>query len=605
MAIRSNLARHRLYLVLFNAGVGLLLLWSLHSGVYDIRVEVNRSQVTATVDGQVPLLFKHACPGGGIALEMEAPQGFNAWINDTTLPQSWESIRIIGTDGAVLFADDFDTFEPGAGDGSRPQYWVVRDGAPRCDRGRLHGSFKIELSGAEAWSEYIVEARLRRGVDAGLQVLGGDLDRHVDIGFKPFRHNTLTFSELDHDKRLRFSRQVFTPSSRHRIAVLLAKLLVVYFLAIPAALLLAVAGWMITRLRATKTFGGLQAEWLERFHGFVPPAAAIVVVTVCSAIILCMLHGIPHVQDSVAYYFQSKLFAAGKLYGSPPPVPAAFSHQFVVFHGGKVFAQYPFGFPLLLAIGQIMGVPWLIPPLLGGLNILLLNGIGKALFDRRTGAFACLLALASPFYLLLHGTFMSHSAGLFFSQLALYFTITADRSRSLGRGVLAGGALAMLAATRPLTTPAIALMAGVWSLCRLRRQRHWWDSHMTGMLAAGIMGLGLLLAYNTALSGNPFTSAYDIEKGGSVAQSDLGPGISFPLSRAFSNVDTLTSLLMGSLFRWPAFLVLAPLCIPFLTMRPARRDLFLALGLAAVMAAWFLYKFAGVCYGPRYYFEAM
>ena len=73
-----------------------------------------------------------------------------------------------------------------------------------------------------------------------------------------------------------------------------------------------------------------------------------------------LLERLPHVQDSVAYLFQAKLFASGRLWAPLPDNVIFFRHEFVVEHAGKWFSKHPPGHSALLAIGQLLNAPWIV-----------------------------------------------------------------------------------------------------------------------------------------------------------------------------------------------------------------------------------------------------
>src|SRR3990172_2430056 len=127
-----------------------------------------------------------------------------------------------------------------------------------------------------------------------------------------------------------------------------------------------------------------------------------------SFISLFVLDAIPHIQDEIVYLFQAKIFAMGKLYVTPHRLKEFFDYEFVVNDDGKWYGKYFFGYPLLLSIGIILGVPWLINPLLGAISVLIISLIGKELFGKETSRFAPLLCLVSPFYLFISSTYLSH-----------------------------------------------------------------------------------------------------------------------------------------------------------------------------------------------------
>src|SRR5690606_10490635 len=67
---------------------------------------------------------------------------------------------------------------------------------------------------------------------------------------------------------------------------------------------------------------------------------------------------LPHVEDEVAFLFQARTFAAGHVVAPAPPEPSSFSIPFVIVRDGMWFGKYPPGYPLVLALGVLIGQPW-------------------------------------------------------------------------------------------------------------------------------------------------------------------------------------------------------------------------------------------------------
>lgn len=65
----------------------------------------------------------------------------------------------------------------------------------------------------------------------------------------------------------------------------------------------------------------------------------------------------PRSEDEVAYAFQAKVFASGRLAVPTPENHLSFWTPFVVDHRGARFSKYPPGWPLLLAVGYRLGNP--------------------------------------------------------------------------------------------------------------------------------------------------------------------------------------------------------------------------------------------------------
>ena len=70
--------------------------------------------------------------------------------------------------------------------------------------------------------------------------------------------------------------------------------------------------------------------------------------------------GVPHAADGISYSFQGKIFAAGRPWLEPPPVPDAFKSQNILLDATRWCGIYPPGFPLLLAAGWLFGTPFLV-----------------------------------------------------------------------------------------------------------------------------------------------------------------------------------------------------------------------------------------------------
>ena len=101
----------------------------------------------------------------------------------------------------------------------------------------------------------------------------------------------------------------------------------------------------------------------------------------------------PFVPDSVAYLFQAKIFASGHLTTDPPPVQGAFDFftpaPFVLTDTTWA-AQFPFAHPLVLAIGQLFGAPWIMPPILAaGSAVSDVCSLASRSTNTRVGAHRC------------------------------------------------------------------------------------------------------------------------------------------------------------------------------------------------------------------------
>lgn len=331
------------------------------------------------------------------------------------------------------------------------------------------------------------------------------------------------------------------------------------------------------------------------------------------AISTSVLGRIPHVTDGVSYAFQGKIFASGRLYlePPPPPLPPLFAHENVVLDGGRWCALYPPGWPALLAVGWLAGVPWALAPLLLGLAVVGVWRLGRALFDPLTGLLAAAALAVSPFALLMSAGFLAHGPALCAAVWCLALLAEgvgkgnggSERGwgRFLAAGLLGGAALLI----RPFTAVALLAPAVVWALLARRRERRW-------LAAAGWMALGVLpavaafLLYDRAVFGGAFTTgyqAYDAARFGSVGAMSAAAGAALTRNLPWY-LANLNRGLWGLPF--PDLLILLPLLWPPFRGQGRGRDAMLAACAASLVVGYSFYYYRDVIYsGPRFAFEVL
>ena len=163
-----------------------------------------------------------------------------------------------------------------------------------------------------------------------------------------------------------------------------------------------------------------------------------IVVTILALASLVVHHNHPLTMDEYSVVFQSQVFAAGKLHGQLPPsllphlVPSFWHEEFFIVspESGRIVQAYWPTFALLLAPFSLLGVPWLVNPLLAGASLLLVRWVARKLFDDPAApGWAMLLAAASPAFTANAITYYTMNAHLFFNLLyvALLLEITPKR----------------------------------------------------------------------------------------------------------------------------------------------------------------------------------
>jgi hypothetical protein len=300
-------------------------------------------------------------------------------------------------------------------------------------------------------------------------------------------------------------------------AVQLAALMCVVFAVsqLPADWCARVDRWIARQLELPAT--------RPRLDGFAWLLAAFVT-AVASVLCLTSYQAIPHIPDEIAYLLQARHYAAGLPWMPAPPVPAAFNTFLMEVSNGRWYSIFPPGWPVVLAIGVKVGVPWLVNPVLGGVCVLVTYLLAQELADRATARVTAFLLAVSPWHLFMAMSFMSHVLSLVLALLTAWGTARAWRTGSWAAAFVAGLALGMLGMSRPLEGVALGLLAGPPLLAAAFRRGH------VGALGAGTLGAAITgaigLAYNKVITGSPwvFPAVPFFEREYGVARYDIGFG---------------------------------------------------------------------------------
>lgn len=330
---------------------------------------------------------------------------------------------------------------------------------------------------------------------------------------------------------------------------------------------------------------------------------------VAAALSVVVFGRIPHVQDSIAQLFQARIFAGGRLWAPAPPLPEFFAAAHMIVENGRWFSQYPPGHALLLVPGVALGVPWLVNPVLGGLAVVGIYFLARELFDRACARVSSVLAVLSPFLLLMSAEFMSHAGSLCALTFYLLGYARALRTRRTRDGIWAGAALALAVLIRPYSALGVALPTVLHAAWRLRAEGRALTRPLRWVALGGAAGVGLLLLYNWGTTGSPlrfgYTALYGPSHGLGFGRGSWGPP--HTLARGLAAAAQTIGGLNGRLFEWP-FSSLWPAVLGLLlpTHRyPAWRRWGLAGVAFSLLAVYVFYWYHDACFGPRFLYEAL
>ena len=328
-------------------------------------------------------------------------------------------------------------------------------------------------------------------------------------------------------------------------------------------------------------------------------ALALVLTALATAAMIDAFARNPHLIDEVAQLFQSRIFAAGRL-ATPAPKPPEFFlvAQTLITDAGWV-SQYPPGQSLLLALGMLVGLEWLVNPILGGLSVLLIFYLARGLYGTRVGLAACFLWAASSWVLFMSATYMNH-VGATTLALGAWTALWAPHRPNRAHALMAGFLLAATAATRPLDGVACGLPMLVWVIARRR-------ATATAWLVLGTLPVAVAWGYvNWRLFGSPFTLGYSAHYGSGVGLGfHIDPwGHPYTPLIAVSNMAAALRRLHVYFYEWPIPALLPLALWGILGRQWSWQDLVVGIGIVAGPVLYFFYWHSGFYPGPRLYYIA-
>jgi len=342
--------------------------------------------------------------------------------------------------------------------------------------------------------------------------------------------------------------------------------------------------------------------------------AALWVTALSAALAYFVYERHPHVADEVVYLYNARYLATGKMMMPPPPVEPAFEVDLMEYQPDKWYGAVPLGWPVVLAAGAALGAPWLVNPVLAGLNILLAYLFLGELYPRRVARIGVLLLCVSPWNVFLAMSYMTHTVTMTCALVAFLGVARARRTGVARWALLAGLGTGAGVVVRPLDGVIAGVLAGAWAIGFGGRRLKF------GALAALAIGAGLTgsvsLIHNEALTGNPLSSplvsyaekhywhnanAYGFGKDrGEGWPTDAYPGHT-PFE-ALINAELNGASLNAELFGWGAGSLLLLAVLPFSgAMR--RADYLMLAAIATVLLAYAPYwGNGGPDFGARYWY---
>ena len=147
-------------------------------------------------------------------------------------------------------------------------------------------------------------------------------------------------------------------------------------------------------------------------------------------LVVFVLGGVPHVQDSIVLMFQARIFAMGEVGVPAPEHFEFFQYPFLTVENGLLHAKYLPMHSLILALGILLGAELLVQPILAAFSLLLIYLIARQLYGQLTAKATALLVAVSPFFLYMHTSFFSHTTSLLFFSLFMLALVKTLKTES-------------------------------------------------------------------------------------------------------------------------------------------------------------------------------
>jgi hypothetical protein len=320
--------------------------------------------------------------------------------------------------------------------------------------------------------------------------------------------------------------------------------------------------------------------------------------------------GLPTGGDEMAQRFQARLIAAGRLWGVAEQPFEFFSGIQTVNVDGRWFAQFPIGGPALLAIGTLLGAPWIVNPALAGWTAASVYRFASKVTDETTARLTAILFGTSPFVLLMSASQMNHAGALAFMMFgvaALPDWLNASDPRTLRSAALRiGFGFAASAAIRPYEAAVLGAVVGVFQLAHAQRSPQRTRS-LGWQILGGALPIAILLYANAQQTGHALLFGYDALNGISHRPGfHVDPtGVDFTPLQGIHHVSSYLLLLNTSLLGGPIPSVLLVVAALALASRATQWDYLIVALIVAILVAFACYWAESFFVGPRFLYSAV
>jgi hypothetical protein len=313
--------------------------------------------------------------------------------------------------------------------------------------------------------------------------------------------------------------------------------------------------------------------------------------------------------DELVQLVQAKTFATGRLWRPASATPEFYSILNMVDSNGRYYGQFPPGGPAMLALGVLVGAPWLVGPICGAVSVAAFWAYLRVVEPQREVAVGAVLLFAiAPFAVFMSGSHMNHVPTMMWlvvAMAAVARAMVSDRPAP-GFALLSGFALGAAATIRPVDAFAFALPAGLWYLTNALGNRLRWRDAVASAIGVAIP-VAAMMWVNANTTGKPLLFGYQVLWGHS---HDLGfhraPwGMAHTPARGVELINLYFLRLQTYLYESSLPSLIPFLGALFLTRKVDRFDRYLFATAALVLGLYFAYWHDGFIFGPRFVYPLL
>lgn len=237
---------------------------------------------------------------------------------------------------------------------------------------------------------------------------------------------------------------------------------------------------------------------------FSVPVLLLITIAICAVIAFYSFASYAWSGDEYAYLFEADTFKALRLWNTPPPLGGHETTSYIWIKDGKWVAQYPPGWPLILALfGGSFPTGRLANGVCTAIAAYAIFDLVRLRANREAAWVAVMLFALSPFALFNGGSLFSHSSAAALSALAMLLSFKAKQSQRLWPLIALGMCIGFLGLTRNVAAFAVVIAVAI-------------DQYRAGQLLRRVIFIGIggapflaaLLAYQHAITGHATMPVY-------------------------------------------------------------------------------------------------